>query len=64
MNIFKKVVLSLTFIAISLPYIAFLQNDLLDDAFQPAKELDQVINIGNNKNAVGNEIFRGATTDV
>lgn len=44
-----------------IPYIAWLQNDILDTAFQPSKNLDQVINIGNNKNAVGNEVFRGST---
>jgi hypothetical protein len=44
-----------------IPRTAWLQNDILDDAFQPAKNLKQVINIWNNKNAVGNEIFRGST---
>jgi hypothetical protein len=44
-----------------IPYTAWLQNDILDTAFQPSKNLDQVINIGNNKNAVGNEVFRGST---
>ena len=36
--------------------------DLLDTAFQPSRNLDQVINIGNSKNAVGNEVFRGSTS--
>lgn len=36
--------------------------DLLDTAFQPSKNLDQVINIWNSKNAVGNEVFRGSTS--
>lgn len=35
--------------------------DLLDTAFQPSKNLDQIITIGNTKNAVGNEVFRGST---
>lgn len=34
-------------------------NDLLNTIFRPSKSLDQVINLGNDKNAVGNEIFRG-----
>lgn len=36
-----------------------LQADLLDTAFQPSKNLDHVLNLGNDKNAVGNEVFRG-----
>ena len=47
---------------ILMPSIAFLQNDLLDVAFQPSKNLQHIINIWNNKNAVGNEIFRGSTS--
>lgn len=46
---------------ITMPSIAFLQNDLLDVAFQPSKNLQHIINLWNNKNAVGNEIFRGST---
>lgn len=44
------------------PSIAFMQ-DVVDSIFQPSKNLNHIINIWNNKNAVGNEIFRG-TTDV
>ena len=36
--------------------------DLLDRAFQPSRDLQHVINIGLNKNAVGNEVFRGSTS--
>lgn len=36
--------------------------DLLDRAFQPARDLQQIINIGIGKNAVGNEVFRGSTS--
>lgn len=36
-----------------------LQADLLDTAFQPSKNLDHVLNLGSDKNAVGNEVFRG-----
>jgi len=32
--------------------------DLLEQAFKPSINADSVINLGNNKNAVGNEIFR------
>lgn len=58
---FKKTLLMLSVIVFCIPYTAWLQNDILDSAFQPSKNLDQVINIGNNKNAVGNEVFRGST---
>lgn len=37
-------------------------SDLLDRAFQPSRDLQQVINIGIGKNAVGNEVFRGSTS--
>lgn len=39
----------------------YTQADLLDTVFQPSKNLDQVINIGNSKNAVWNEVFRWST---
>ncbi|AKH32953.1 hypothetical protein XF24_00625 [candidate division SR1 bacterium Aalborg_AAW-1] len=45
-----------------LPLVTFAQNDLMDTIFQPSRNLDHVINIGTNKNAVGNEIFRGSTS--
>jgi hypothetical protein len=35
--------------------------DLLDSVFETSKSLDHVINIGNNKNAVGNEVFQWST---
>lgn len=38
------------------------QWDLMDTIFQPSKNLDQVINIGNSSRAVGNTIFRGWLT--
>ena len=38
--------------------ISFTRGDFMDKIFQPSKNYDQVINIGNNKNAVGNGIFR------
>ena len=57
----KKTFLIVFAIVFCIPSTAWLQNDILDTAFQPSKNLDQVINIGNNKNAVGNEIFRGST---
>lgn len=34
--------------------------DLLDVAYEQSRAFDQIINIGSNKNAVGNEIFRGS----
>lgn len=35
--------------------------DLLENAFQASKQYDQVINLWNNKNAVGNEVFQQGT---
>ncbi len=62
MQKFFRIGLLLSYItAICMPNIAFLQNDLLDVAFQPSKNLQHIINIWNNKNAVWNEIFRGST---
>lgn len=62
MKAIKKILLTVYFFMVTcFPFTAFLQNDLLDDAFQPSKNLDHVINIGNNKNAVGNEVFRWST---
>lgn len=40
----------------------FAQNDVMDTIFQPSKNQDFVINIGNSKNAVGNEVFRGSSS--
>jgi hypothetical protein len=57
----KKFSLIVYIVFFCVPFTAWLQNDILDTAFQQSKNLDQVINIGNNKNAVGNEIFRGST---
>ena len=61
MKTLKYCIIVLYASVVCIPFTAFLQNDLLDDAFQPSKNLDHVINIGNNKNAVGNEVFRGST---
>lgn len=61
MKTLKYCIIALYSSSICIPFTAFLQNDLLDDAFQPSKNLDHVINIGNNKNAVWNEVFRGST---
>lgn len=49
---------------LSLLFWLWVHADLLDTAFQPSKNLDQVVNIGNSKNAVGNEVFRWSTTVV
>lgn len=61
----KKIIVSVIWIGIVV-WIYFFSTtsraDLLDTAFQPSKNLDQVINIGNTKNAVGNEIFRWSTS--
>lgn len=35
--------------------------DLLEQSFQQSKQYDTVVDIGNNKNAVGNELIRGGT---
>lgn len=43
-------------------FISLANNDFMDTIFQPSKNNDHVINIGNNKNAVGNEVFRWSTT--
>lgn len=45
-----------------MPLLTFAQNDLMDTIFTPSRNLDHVINIGTNKNAVGNEVFRGSTS--
>jgi len=44
-------------------FISFFGNkiyaqDLLEQAFKPAMSNETIINMGNNKNAVGNEVFR------
>lgn len=58
-KIFYSIVIAYTLIS---PYLySNAQADLLDTAFQPSKNLDQVVNIGNSKNAVWNEVFRGST---
>lgn len=36
--------------------------DLLEQSFQQSKQYDTVVDIGNNKNAVGNEVIRGGVT--
>lgn len=36
--------------------------DLLEQSFQQSKQYDTVVDVGNNKNAVGNEVVRGGTT--
>lgn len=36
--------------------------DLLEQSFQQSKQYDTVVDIGNNKNAVGNEVINGGTT--
>lgn len=61
MKTLKYCVIALYTSVMCIPFTAFLQNDLLDEAFQPSKNLEHVINIGNNKNAVGNEVFRWST---
>lgn len=35
--------------------------DILENAFRQAKNFQHVVNLGNNPNAVGNEVFRGST---
>jgi hypothetical protein len=62
MQYLKKLCILCMVLFFCCPMTAFLQNDLLDTIFQPSKDLDQIINIGNNKNSVGNEIFIGSTT--
>lgn len=36
--------------------------DLLEQSFQQSKVYDTVVDIGNNKNAVGNDVTRGGMT--
>jgi succinate dehydrogenase/fumarate reductase cytochrome b subunit len=43
-------------------YLEIHAEDLLEQAFAPAKTYNTVTNLGNTKNAVGNEVFRTATT--
>jgi hypothetical protein len=61
MLVIKKILFLVFAFVFCIPSTAWLQNDILDTAFQPSQDLDQVIEIGNNKNAVGNEVFRGST---
>ena len=42
-------------------YLEIHAEDLLEQAFTPAKTYDTVVNLGNTKNAVGNEIFQNST---
>lgn len=37
-------------------------SDLLEKVIQPSKEYEQIVDLGNNKQAVGNEIFREGTS--
>lgn len=37
-------------------------SDILEKVIQPSKQYDQIINLGNNKTAVGNEVFREWTS--
>ncbi len=37
-------------------------DDLMEEAFRPAMSNESVIDLGNNKNTVGNEIFKEGTT--
>ncbi|HRX63547.1 MAG TPA: hypothetical protein P5060_00355 [Candidatus Absconditabacterales bacterium] len=51
--------LSFLFLSISLFLLNFVSaDDLMEKAFKPAMSYDAVINLGSNKNAVGNEILR------
>ncbi len=43
---------------LGLVYKTYAAQDLLEQAFAPAKQNDTIINLGNTKNAVGNEILR------
>lgn len=36
--------------------------DLLEQSYQQSKQYDTVVDIGNNKNAVGNDLIRGGST--
>lgn len=36
--------------------------DLLEQSYQQSKQYDTVVDIGNNKNAVGNDLIRGGTS--
>lgn len=35
--------------------------DLLEQSYQQSKQYDTVVDMGNNKNAVGNDLIRGGT---
>lgn len=60
MKLIKKILLGLLVCIFSfLSYHTFAQNDLMNTIFWPSRNNDHIINIGNNKNAVGNEVFRG-----
>lgn len=42
-------------------YLEIHAEDLLEQAFTPAKTYDTVVNLGNTKNAVGNSVFNSST---
>ncbi len=61
MKFITTLLLWLSIVSLSiLSNLTYAQSDLMDTIFQPSKNLDQVINIGNNKNAVGNQVFQGS----
>ena len=58
----KKILISLiiaatSFLTLWIGSFSSANTDLLEKAFQPSKTQQQIVNLGNNKNAVGNEVF-------
>ncbi|GEM_PF-5294308 len=60
----KKICAGLLYVSLSLGCLFFLfggahaQQDLLENAFYPAKTYQTIVDLGNTKNAVGNELLR------
>ncbi len=54
------------FLFVMLAFLGIVSNasalDLLEQTFQQSKQYDTVVDIGNNKNAVGNDLIRGGTS--
>lgn len=59
-KIITRLFLSFSTVALCLGHVG--ASDILEKVIQPSKEYEQIIDLGNNKTAVGNEVFREWTT--
>ncbi len=60
----KSKAIGFLFVILAFAWLASTTNalDLLEQTFQQSKQYDTVVDIGNTKNAVGNDLIRGGTT--